>query len=247
MLLSSEATLDTVFSGSTVSAGALEGEVLPPPLEHTTPEGEYTPPSGCGDHIAIFKSDQAYFYALISDGMGSGTNAAFTSDICAVFLEKMLSAGNRVEISLRMLNSFIRSKNSSTGDECSATIDLMELDLLNGQAVFVKNGAPPTYVVRGNTVYKLRSRTFPIGILKDSDIQLLQFRTHPGDVVVMVSDGVTHGNDECPWLIDMLSDPLPENMDSLRTDILRRAIASGSPDDLSAIAIRIEDAREVNK
>lgn len=243
MLLSSEATLHTAFSGSTVPAGALEGEILPPPLEHTTAEGEYTPPSNCGDHIAIFKSEQAYFYALISDGMGSGSNASFTSDICAVFLEKMLSAGNRVEISLRMLNSFIRSKNSGTGDECSATIDLMELDLLNGNAVFVKNGAPPTYVVRGNTVYKLRSRTFPIGILKDSDIQLLQFRTHPGDVVVMVSDGVTHGNDECPWLIDMLSDPLPESMDSLRTDILRRAIASGSPDDLSAIAIRIEDAR----
>jgi hypothetical protein len=67
---------------------------------------------------------------------------------------------------------------------------------------------------------------------------------HPGDVIVMVSDGVTHGNDECPWLIDLLSDPLPSSMDSLRLDILKRAITSGSPDDLSAIAVRVEDAQK---
>jgi serine phosphatase RsbU (regulator of sigma subunit) len=96
--------------------------------------------------------------------------------------------------------------------------------------------------VRDGTVYKLRSRTLPLGILRDSAPQLLRFRMHPGDVVVMVSDGATHGNDECPWLIDLLSSPMPDSMDNLRSDIIRRAIASGSPDDLSAIAVRVEEA-----
>jgi serine phosphatase RsbU (regulator of sigma subunit) len=175
--------------------------------------------------------------------MGSGQEASETSALCVAFLEKMLSSGNRVEISLQMLNSFLRAKNTGCGGECSATVDLLELDMMGGHAVFAKNGAAPTYVVRRGTVYKLRSRSMPLGILRDSTPHLLRFRMHPGDVVVMVSDGVTLGNDECPWLIDLLSDPLPDSMDSLRLDILRRAIASGSPDDLSAIAIRVEDAR----
>ncbi len=240
MRLFSEPAFDTLYAGSTVPAGANGKDGLPLPLTDQTEAGDYRPPATCGDHIALFKSDNACFYALISDGMGSGEEASLTSDICALFLEKMLTAGNRVELSVRMLNSFIRQKNKGTGEECSATVDLMELDLMSGQAIFAKNGAAPTYVVRGGRVYKIRSRTLPIGILKDSDPQLLRFRMYPGDVVVMVSDGVTNGNDECPWLIELLSSPLPDSMDSLRMKILRHAIASGSPDDLSAIAIRVE-------
>lgn len=241
MTLCTEAVLNVEFAGSTVPADHPQDTELPRPLTDETPEGGYCPPAVCGDHIAMFKTGDAYFYALISDGMGSGEDASLTSDICAMFLEKMLSAGNRVEISLRMLDSYVRSKNTGTGDECSATVDLMELDLMDGRAVFAKNGAAPTYVVRDGTVYKLRSHTLPIGILKDAPPQLLRFRTHPGDVVVMVSDGVTLGNDECPWLIDLLSSPMPKSMDSLRRDIIRRALSAGSEDDLSAIAIRVEE------
>jgi stage II sporulation protein E len=153
----------------------------------------------------------------------------------------MLAAGNKVDISLKMLDTYVRSKNRGTGEECSATVDLMELDLMDGQAVFAKNGAAPTYVVREGQVYKLHAPTMPIGILSDLPSQKLRFRTHPGDVVVMVSDGVTQGNDECPWLIDLLSSPGLGSMDSLRADIIRRALAAGSEDDLSAIAIRVAE------
>ena len=234
--------MDVRYAGSTVPVGT--GDVLPPPLLDDDPGG-YCPPTVCGDHIAVFRNEQACFYALISDGMGSGDAASAASETCAAFLERMLSAGSHVEISLRMLNSYLRARGNGSGDECSATVDLMELDTACGHAVFAKNGAAPTYVIRGGTVYKLRSRSLPLGILQDSKPQLLRFRMRPGDVVVMVSDGVTLGNDECPWLIDLLSDPLPDSMDSLRLDILRRAMASGSPDDLSAIAIRVEESAGV--
>ena len=244
MRLSSVPAYDAVYAGSTVPAGEADCSVSPTMSNEQNPDSLSPAPETCGDHIALFKSDSACFYALISDGMGSGETASLTSEICALFLEKMLSAGNRVELSVRMLNSLIRQKNSGTGDECSATVDLMELDLMSGQAVFVKNGAAPTYVVRGGKVYKIRSRTLPIGILSESEPEFHRFKMHPGDVVVMVSDGVTHGNDECPWLVDLLSSPLPQSMDSLRMRILRHAIASGSPDDLSAIAVRVEETKE---
>lgn len=236
MTLLSLPRVEPHYAGSAVPGGS--GRV-PPPLSDECP-GRYTPPAVCGDHIAIFRNEQACFYALISDGMGSGEAASAASEICAVFLERMLSAGSRLEISMRMLNSFLCARGHGSEDECSATVDLMELDTACGHAVFAKSGAAPTYVIRGGTVYKLRSRSQPLGILRDSEPQFLRFRMHPGDVVVMVSDGVTMGNDECPWLLDMLSEPLPDSMDSLRVDILRRAMQSGTPDDLSAIAIRID-------
>ena len=241
MTLSSEAKLTVTYAGSTLPADRPPSDTAVSVLTNHHPAGTASPPAVCGDHIAVFGNGDAYFYALISDGMGSGEEASLTSDICAMFLEKMLSAGNRVEVSLKMLDGYIRSKNTGTGEECSATVDLMELDLMDGRAVFAKNGAAPTYVVREGTVYKLHSPSLPIGILKDTPGHLLRFRTHPGDVVVMVSDGITLGNDECPWLIDLLSEPMPDNMDSLRRDIIRRALTAGSEDDLSAIAIRVEE------
>ncbi len=241
MTLCSEAALSAEYAGSTVPAGHRKGDPIPPPLTHETPAGDYKAPAICGDHIAMFKTENAYLYALISDGMGAGEEASLTSDICAMFLEKMLTAGNKVDISLRMLDTYIRSKNRGTGGECSATVDLMELDLMDGRAVFAKNGAAPTYVVREGKVYKLHAPTVPIGILSELPRQNLQFRTHPGDVVVMVSDGVTLGNDECPWLMDLLSSPIPPSMDSLRADIIHRALSAGAEDDLSAIAIRVSE------
>ncbi len=241
MTLEPEARLHPRFAGSTVPAGHPAHETLPAPLTDKTAPGGYSPPAVCGDHVALFHAKGAYFYALISDGMGSGEDASLTSEICTMFLEKMLSAGNRAEISLRMLDGYIHAKNTGSDSECSATVDLMELDLVDGRAVFAKNGAAPTYVVRDGTVYKLRSRSLPIGILRDTHPEFLRFRMHPGDVVVMVSDGITQGQDECAWLIDLLSAPIPDSMDTLRRDIIRRALTAGSEDDLSAVAIRVEE------
>ncbi len=241
MTLYSEAVLSAEYAGSTVPSGHDPKNPLPSSLTHDGRNGVYEPPAVCGDHIALFKTDNAYLYALISDGMGAGEEASLTSDICAMFLEKMLTAGNKVDISLRMLDTYIRAKNRGTRAECSATVDLMELDLMDGQAVFAKNGAAPTYVVRDGMVYKLHAPTMPIGILSNAPRKDLRFRTHPGDVVVMVSDGVTQGNDECPWLMDLLASPMQGSMDSLRADIIKRALAAGSEDDLSAIAIRVAE------
>ena len=106
--------------------------------------------NSCGDTTDAFLTDNLYFYSLLSDGMGSGAQAAFNSGVSAMFIEKMLSAGNRADITLRMLNNFLRSENSSSGRECSVTVDLMELDLMSGAASFIKSGAAPTYIEKWN-------------------------------------------------------------------------------------------------
>lgn len=165
----------------------------------------------CGDMTGAFITDNSYFYSLISDGMGSGAQAAYTSGVCAMFIEKMLTAGNRADVTLRMLNNVIRSENMGCGNECSATVDLLELDLMSGTAAFVKSGAAPTYIAREGTVYKISSRTMPVGIIKDADARITRFDTQKGDIIVMMSDGCCHDSEDCPWLVEYLCSYMTKN------------------------------------
>ena len=206
----------------------------------------------CGDTVNVFDSERDLSYALISDGMGSGAEAAFTSGMCSLFLEKMLLAGNRAETALRMLNSMIRQKGGGIGMECSATVDLMEMDLLSGRAVFLKSGAAPTYVRRDDSLFRLHARTAPIGILRSVDAQRIAYDAMPGDVIIMLSDGIASedgiedGEGDCVWLLDLLSDGWEEDLESMADTVLRRARDEGSVDDLSVVLIRVEDAEEAS-
>ncbi len=194
----------------------------------------------CGDTSVSFEDQGDRSYALISDGMGSGREAAFTSRICAMFLEKMLSAGNRSETSLRLLNSFMSERDGSARHECSATVDLLELDLLNGNMCVTKSGAAPTYVKRGKDCFRLRAKTVPVGIIDRPDLKQLNFEAQDGDVVVMMSDGVTQNRDDCIWLLNMLSssddDAEPR---ALASAIAARARDEGSDDDITVTVLRI--------
>ena len=203
----------------------------------------------CGDTVNVFVSRKDYFYALISDGMGSGEEAAFTSALCSVFLEKMLGAGNTAETSLRMLGGFIRSRSgSSFASECSATVDLLELDLLTANASFIKSGAAQSYVVRDGEAYRLTSRTVPLGILRDVDAQRLRLELRDGDVIVMTSDGITQGNEDCPWLVELITDacerktPHGELAEQIIKKSRHRAHLMGYEryDDASVVIIRVQ-------
>ena len=158
----------------------------------------------CGDATGAFITKNSYFYSMICDGMGSGRDAALCAGICASFAEKMLFAGNRADITLRMLNNFLRSENSDNSKECSVAIDLFELDLMRGVASFIKSGAVPTYILREGKVYKVSSRTMPIGIIKTPDIKISKFDMKSGDIVVMMSDGCVSDDEDSLWLTQML-------------------------------------------
>ncbi len=194
----------------------------------------------CGDTMNVFSVEGDRFFSMISDGMGSGVDAALTSRISAVFMEKMLTAGNSTEISLKMLNGFLRNKGGGSLHECSATMDLLELDLMRGEAYFHKSGAAPTYVFRRGELFKLRSKTLPLGIIKDVDFKKLKVDLQDGDVIIMISDGVTQGREDCPWLYETLQKTLDaEGIKSAVDLILERARRESAADDISVIAIRI--------
>jgi len=190
-----------------------------------------------GDVITSFESD-GRCYMLISDGMGSGREAALTSSSAAMFLERMLAAGASMETSLKMLNKLIRAGER----ECFATIDLAEIDLTTGEAKFVKSGAAPSFVIRDGSIYRLQSKTVPIGIIRALDAEMIKFDVEEGDIIVMLSDGVARSFEECPWLLNMLSsdpDILNGNPRKAAEKIVRAAADRKHADDITAGVIRI--------
>lgn len=193
-----------------------------------------------GDTICTFDSGERT-YMLLSDGMGSGKMASLASEVSAMFLDRMLSAGAGLEITLRMLNHILRA---NTG-EVSTTVDLCELDRVTGEVKFVKSGAAPSYVIRGDSLFRLQSKTVPIGILRALDAELIRFHVEPEDVIVMVSDGVARSFEDCPWLLELLS-----QTEKLRTDdpettarrIVQEAARHGALDDATAGVIKVSRA-----
>jgi serine/threonine protein phosphatase PrpC len=200
----------------------------------------------CGDSFGTLNApDGRHTYAYISDGMGSGAAAARTSEICSLFLQNLLPANfgsSNVDSTLELLNSFLCAQNGTGRAECSSTVDLCCLDLLDCRAQFFKCGAAPTYVFRDGSLFKIHSRTVPIGIIKQPDIGRVSMDLLPGDVIVLVSDGVTEGREECPELFEYLrSRLLTHDSDDLADAIMKYAEEQGCEDDVSAVVIKITE------
>ncbi len=189
-----------------------------------------------GDSSIAFKNSLGYSYFMISDGMGSGREAAMTSRLCAMFMSKLLSAGCSKSIVVEMLNGFIRSKS----EECSATLDLAEFDLISGKGAFVKSGAAPSYILRGKNLYKLQSKTLPIGILKDTDAELINFEIYENDIIVMFSDGVASSLEDGVWLTSLLCFEFDDDLDKMANKILEKAVESNiRSDDMTVALIKV--------
>ncbi|MBQ8641333.1 MAG: SpoIIE family protein phosphatase [Clostridia bacterium] len=190
-----------------------------------------------GDTVCAFSGDGRQ-YMLLSDGMGTGRMAALTSGMAAVFLERMLTAGAGLETALKMLNNVIRAG----CEECAATVDLCEIDLVTLEARFVKSGAAPSFVIRDGSLFRLQSKTVPIGILRALDAEMIRFTVQPGDVIVMLSDGIARSFEECPWLLDLLStdnDIQGGDVTRAAEKIVAQAAERGARDDITAGVMRI--------
>ncbi len=197
--------------------------------------------SVCGDSVSIFKNKDDRLFALLSDGMGSGHAASAISGVSVGFLSNMLTLGGLNDELIEMLNGFLCMRFQKSISECSATLDLLELDLMSGRALLYKCGAAPSYIYRRGRLFKLRSDSMPIGILSDVDIKKYELELAHGDIVVMVSDGVTGEGSECPWLFDLLAQNLPNrSLEHIAELIIKYATAKGSGDDITVLLIRVE-------
>ncbi|MCI2106658.1 MAG: SpoIIE family protein phosphatase [Intestinimonas sp.] len=157
-----------------------------------------------GDAGAWFRTPEGQIYILLCDGMGSGQDASRESKLAIRLLEQFLKAGVAPESALRTLNTALFLKNDEDGG--FTTVDLLQVDLFTGTSALYKFGAAPSYLRRGKKVTRIIGSALPAGLVSGNytgpDITRLTLSA--GDVVVLISDGVTVGSDDL-WLREALS------------------------------------------
>lgn len=198
----------------------------------------------CGDNICTIDNGDDYFYAVICDGMGQGSRAAFASGASVGFLKQMLEAKMSVETSLSVLNAWLRADR----EECSVSIDILKIDLLSGRGAIYKSGAAPSFLRRGRDVFPIEAEGFPIGILKQTNATRTDLTLSDGDVILMGSDGIDpDGRIVCGdevWLLDILESVDPQRNESATLAAKRTVSAArqaGSSDDVCALYVALRD------
>ena len=195
-----------------------------------------------GDSVSFFETSGKYFYALISDGMGRGDTAQKTSDFVCKFMRCVLDFGASKDAVLHLLNRSLRRGK----EECSATLDLFELDLMTAEATFIKSGACASFVKRGSSIFRIKSQTAPLGLLTTIDSEKIRVEVNEGDFVIMMSDGVCQSSDDAPWLAELLSSAdrwkEPKELAELIIDEAKRN--KSATDDMSVAVVKIGKIRE---
>ena len=186
-----------------------------------------------GDNTSYFRTGEGFLFVLLSDGMGSGQEAAFLSRNTASILENFLKAGISPELTLHILSDLMLLKNDD--DISSATIDLLCLNMFSGETRIFKCGAAPSYIKKGSSVRKLSpGASFSLSS-SSPKLKLL-----PGTFAVMVSDGVITGGDK--WLRDTISSYQGNDPKELAKSIITNAKEmSDGTDDITVITIKTDE------
>ena len=193
-----------------------------------------------GDKGSYFKTDSGILCVILSDGMGSGDEAARDSAQVVAILEKFLRSGADGAAAMKLLNSALLLRDGENWG--FATIDLMCIDLFSGETCFYKYGAAPSFVYSGKSVRRIRGESLAAGLSLGggSAPDVVRMKLSPGCTAIIASDGViADGDDE--WVKTMLLRG-GEDMKSLAKNTLREAERLyGGSDDMTVVTLRVEE------
>lgn len=196
-----------------------------------------------GDTSLQTKLNDGKYLLAISDGMGSGPEARKSSKIAIKMLERMLTSGFKKDVSIKMINSTLSANND---EDMYATLDILILDLYQGNIEFIKNGACPTYIKRNKEVELVKSISLPTGIINDIDLVVYDKDIKDGDIIVMCSDGIVESNTEYLhkelWLKYFLEELQTDDVQQIADLIISEAIDNDygkEKDDMTVIVAKV--------
>jgi stage II sporulation protein E len=178
-----------------------------------------------GDTSAAEQVGDDRYLLLLSDGMGAGHSASVESRHCVGLLRQLLGAGFATDVAVQTVNSVLLLRSP---EDTFATVDLALVDLVTGRAEFVKVGAPPAFLIRGSDITVIRAEGVPIGIINRVEVEPEVRIMRPGDLLVMVTDGIwevaRHETDKERWLIEHLRRTRLLDPEELAESVLARAL-----------------------
>ena len=195
-----------------------------------------------GDKGSYFKTDSGVLCVILSDGMGSGDEAARDSARVVAILEKFLRSGADGAAAMKVLNSALLLRG---GDNWGfATADLMCIDLFTGETCFYKYGAAPSYVRTAGGVRRIKGEALAAGLSLGGGTapDVVRMKLAPGSTALIASDGVIAECDD-EWVKNILQRDF-DDMKALAKSTLREAERLyGSGDDMTVVTVRVEERK----
>lgn len=197
-----------------------------------------------GDSHKLMEIGAGTYAIAISDGMGNGERAHMESTETLKLLQKILQSGIEETVAIKAINSILSLR---TTDEIFATLDLAMIDLQTATARFLKIGATPSFIKRGDQVIKIEGSNLPIGIVQEFDVDVIHVELKPGDLLIMMSDGVYEGakyveNHEM-WMkrkIRELQTNNPQDVSDLLIEEVIRTKDKHIEDDMTVVVAQFE-------
>lgn len=189
-----------------------------------------------GDNYTCKETFPRQVILSLSDGMGTGEQAAKESRKVIELMEQLLEAGFSARTALKMVNTIFLL----TGDEQHpATMDLCCVDLYTGVLEAMKLGAVATFILGEDGVEILEAGDVPMGVLNPVEPTLLSKKLWNNNRIVMVSDGVLDampGEDKEASMKEFLSHIPVRTPQDMAERILRFAAAGDEPlDDMTVL------------
>lgn len=195
-----------------------------------------------GDNFSILKLESGEFMLALSDGMGTGKEAAEESETVMSLLEQMIDAGFKAETAIKLINSSLVLK---ADKQTFSTIDMSIINLFTGMCEFIKIGAAATFIKRNNWVETISSTTLPIGMFGNVDYDTVTKKLYEGDIVIMVTDGVLdsiRGEDKEACMEQIIMELKSQNPQEIANRILDKALSQSNyvpVDDMTVITAGI--------
>lgn len=194
-----------------------------------------------GDSYRFAHIGGGKYVIALSDGMGTGSDAARESRAMLELLESFLYAGFETDTAVKFINSVMLLKSDA---EAFVTMDLCIIDLTTGQAEFIKTGAEPSFIMRNKQVDTVKASSLPIGVVASLNAESTHRHMKDGDVIVMVSDGIENRECGSMWISDFIEkSDIKESETGLADRILNHAIEQNNgkvKDDMTVLSVKLK-------
>ena len=140
----------------------------------------------CGDTCESFTDNRGNFWLVLSDGMGRGKRAALDSGMVCALTARLVRTGFSLNCAVGAVNTALMTRSA---EETLATLDILKIDLTEGEATFYKAGAALSAARTGEKTAVIERSSLPLGILREVKLEQASLMLSAGDRVLVMSDG----------------------------------------------------------
>jgi sigma-B regulation protein RsbU (phosphoserine phosphatase) len=236
------------------TAARIQQSILPQTFPPFPDRGEFdiyarmTPAKEVGgDFYDFFFIDHDRLAFVIGDVSGKGVPAAIFMAVSRTLLKAIASQVVNPGESLRRINSMLIPESSG---RMFVTIFYGVLNTRTGEVQFSFGGHNPPYIKRREgPVERLNHESgFLLGMLDDMEYDVHKIILHPGDTILLYTDGVTEAMNSKEELFEesrlesslqrLNGSPLKEMLDGINADLMEFAAGAPQADDITMLALQ---------